>query len=124
MRQHTVLLIMHLSMLCPTTPRAGSVGGFVGEFCWRAPRGGRGLVVSTFHESVHAHAHAYIPCGHSEWDIANTILTSTPSNFIWQLKQSCQLPWWHFFMWQRQRLLTFFSRIASSTCRLAGDCLF
>ena len=39
-------------MLCPTTPRAGSVGGFVGEFCWRTPRGGRRLVLITFCESV------------------------------------------------------------------------
>ena len=48
-----------IGALCgPTTPRMGSVGGFVGEFCWRTPRGGRGLVsnlllaVSTFRESA------------------------------------------------------------------------
>ena len=56
---------MHLSMLCPTTPRAGSIGGFVGEFCWRTPRRGRGLVAHSV--NLHANAHAYIPCGHSEW---------------------------------------------------------
>ena len=116
------LALMHL---CPTTPRAGSVGGFVGEFCWRTPQG-VGDWKSAHSVNLHANADAYIPCGHSEWssDVENTVFTSTPTNFVWQPKQSCQLPWWHFFMWQRQRLAMFFSRIASSTCRLAGDCLF
>ena len=96
-------------MLCPTTSRAGSVGGFVGEFCWITPRGGRGLVVV----NLYANTHVYIPCGHSEWT-SSSRTRYLLANFVWQLKQSCQLPWWHFFMWQRQRLVTFFSRIASS----------
>ena len=60
-----VLVVMHLSMLCPTTPCAGSVGGFVGGFWWRTPQGGRGLVAHSM--NLHANAHAYIPCDHSEW---------------------------------------------------------
>ena len=54
--------LMHLSMLCPTTPRAGSVGGFVGEFCLRTPSGDRGLVVSTFRESA-----CKCACVHTMW---------------------------------------------------------
>ena len=38
-KQAYKLSTMHLSMLCPTTPCAGSAGGFVGEFCWRTPQG-------------------------------------------------------------------------------------
>ena len=58
---------MHLSMLCPTTPRAGSVGGFVGEFCWRTPPEGVEDWYSACSANLHANVHAYIPCGHSEW---------------------------------------------------------
>ena len=58
-------LLMHLSMSSPTTPRAGNVGGFVGEFHQRTPRGGTGLVIRTFRD-LRACAHAYIPVDDSE----------------------------------------------------------
>ena len=30
--------IMHLSMLSPTTPRAGNIGGYIGGFCTFVPK--------------------------------------------------------------------------------------
>ena len=68
-------VLMHLSMSSPTTPSAGNVGGFVGEFHQRIPRGGTGLVIRTFHDLC-ACAHAYIPF----MILKNIVLDSAPSN--------------------------------------------
>ena len=62
---------MHLLLSCPTTPCAGNVGGFVGEFCQRTPQGGMELVISTFRESVCKCAWS---CGHSGWTLRTRYL--------------------------------------------------
>ena len=104
----------------PHYPRAGSVGGFVGDICWRTPRGGRGLVVITFRESA-CNAHAYIPCGHSEWTSRTRyLLVHLQTLFGSKLSASMVA----LLYVAKTKVSDFFSRIASSTCRLAGDCLF
>ena len=60
-------------IVMPHYPPCGQCRGFVGKFCQRTPRGGTGLVISTFHESTCKYA-----CVQIMWlfgmDVKNTVI--------------------------------------------------